>query len=70
MLKCCARSVACGAAWCIYALQVYLSVTDICDLKKQKGVLDHSFISVKVPLHKESTHDEVLLKCIGQVIEN
>ena len=49
---------------------MYISVTDICDLKKQKGVLDHSFISVKVPLHKESTHDEVLLKCIEQVIEN
>ena len=34
---------------------------------KQKGVLDRAFIPIKVPLHRESSHSEVLAKCINQV---
>ena len=37
------------------------------DYKKQKGVLERAFIPVKVPLHKESTHLDVLAKCIEKV---
>ena len=37
------------------------------DSKKQKGVLDRSFVLLKIPLHKDSTHAEVLAKCIEKV---
>ena len=38
------------------------------DAKRLKGVIDRSFIPVKVPLHKESTRTEVHSKCTSQVI--
>ena len=37
------------------------------DVKKQKAVQDCAFIAAKISLHKESTHSEVLAKCISQV---
>ena len=37
------------------------------DREKQKGIQDRSFIPVKVPLHKDSSHSEVIAKCIQNV---
>ena len=37
------------------------------DFRKEKGVLERSFLPIKSPLHKESTHSEVLAKCTNQV---
>lgn len=37
---------------------------------KQKGTLDRSFTCIKVPFHKDSTHSDVLAKCIDQVYKN
>lgn len=33
----------------------------------EKGTQDRSFACKKVPIHKDSTYDEVLAKCITQV---
>lgn len=35
--------------------------------KKMKGTSDRSFLPIKVPFKKESTHSEVLEKCITRV---
>ena len=40
------------------------------DCKKQKGVLDRSFVPLKIPLHKENDYDEVLQTCIEHVSYN
>ena len=37
------------------------------DCKKQKGVLDKSFVPLKIPLHKENDYDEILQTCIEHV---
>ena len=35
--------------------------------KANKGVIDRTFVPVKVALHRESSHADVLSKCIQQV---
>jgi hypothetical protein len=65
--------ILCGAFLCcggsVYnniAMQISVGKMSF-DYKKQKGVLDKSFVPVKIPLHKDSSCDEVLRKCIDRV---